>query len=161
MKEDKELSKQISDLISYQKNRDVKESKAEALRDFAAKFNVIAGAFYMLTTIFFFTHMMETNEWKANVNKTLQLDSTVSALIRKAESEQLKNEIRNQLDGYISLPCYFEIEGQRAETVVSLVIELGRKVNVREEELEILRTTYISKLNGEIRLGTIRGEKDR
>jgi len=156
---EKELLEKLGDFVDNQNKRLEEKAKADSWQNFATKFNVIAGAFYMLTTIFFFTHMIEISSWKAKVEKTLSMDSTVAALMRRVDSEKLRSEIRDQLGGHLSIASYFAIESERSEVVAQVFIDFGRILGIKEEELEYFKRESVKKLNRGIKLGVTREDK--
>jgi hypothetical protein len=148
--EEKELLKELRDYITIQSESSEKKQKREFWDNLSAKFNVIAGAFYMLTTIFIFTYITEDSRWRGEIDNILKTDSTIASL-------RLKREIRNQLGSHVSIPAYFEMEKARGEIVANLFVDFGKIIGLRPEDMEYFRRKAERELGRSLKTGTTRG----
>jgi len=133
------------------------ETNAEIKQSYKTLVSLIKGFFAGCGLVFVLViaFMIDTRSDIAEIKATLATTENIATL--REEIRKVDEKLHNEIGRYISLVSYIAIETNRSITVADLLVYLGRLVNVKEEELEVLRSTSISKLNNSVNLGTTRG----
>lgn len=67
--------------------------------------------------------------------------------------DDVKSEKINTLTG----AKYCAVENGQSNNIADLFVDFGKMINLKDEDLELFRTTSVRKLKQSIKIGTVRG----
>ena len=109
-----------------------------------------AAGFFGIVSLFFIGFMITTSERITKIESTLITTDNVI---------NIKNELKDEFSNYLKLKVYFEIEHNRALTVIDYIDFVANKVGIKEEELERARAGTLRALNTYSGANSIRSQK--
>ena len=131
---------------------DIKKSQRKMEVDTRINSLTLRGAagFFGIVSLFFIGFMISTSERITKIESTLITTDNVV---------KMKKEIAEKFSNYLKLTSYFEIEANRALTVIDYIDFIAYKVKIKEEELERARAGTIRALNTYSGASSIRSQK--
>ena len=132
--------------------KEIQESQAKM--EISTKINSLtlrgAAGFFGIVSLFFIGFMITTSERITKIESTLITSENVI---------KIKKEINDKFSNYLKLTTYFEIEHNRALTVIDYADLIAFKAGVKDEELERARVGTMRALNTYSGASSIRSQK--
>jgi hypothetical protein len=109
-----------------------------------------AAGFFGIVSLFFIGFMISASE---------RITAIESTLITSENVVKMKKEINDKFSTYLKMKTYFEIEHNRALTIIDYIDFVAFEAGIKEEELERARAGTIRALNTYSGASAIRSQK--
>lgn len=151
------MSEKIDNLI--ESNLEIQKSYVVIQQNHKTLIALMKGFFAgcAVFAVYIASFMINTKSDIDVIKATLATTDNITTL--REEYKCGDKKLHDEMGVYISLISYLAIENQRSLVLADAFCDMGRQVNIKDEELERFRNTIIFKLNNSVNLGTVRGKE--